>query len=272
MHLDGLVRLRPGKALLGGLLYHLEHVLGRSLFLERMGVVPGGTHHAVDRAHDESQLAAFGPASVKALAGPQPPLAAVPVDLVQLIRAVGMALGVKEHRRAEHGVGQRHLLAKQAFDEAELAALSIVFGQLQVYAAGHVAHVLIVVLGKARLCDPVCRKLVDGGKERLFRTRCERCAGCGLAFSRSRALRGALRCRGGVLRALERGEGAVEGNDLVVAQKLGGQVVIDGVIEQPGARVAVELRSENSIGLPERFDLAVAGERVCDADSAEQLV
>ena len=74
------------------------------------------------------------------------------------------------------------------------------------------------------------------------------------------------------LRVFERDKRAVELEGTAVFQKRCRQVVIDNVICQPNADVAVELGGKGAVGLPKRLDGPKAVLRVGATDTAEQLV
>ena len=74
------------------------------------------------------------------------------------------------------------------------------------------------------------------------------------------------------LRVSERDKRAVELEGAAVFQKRCRQVVIDNVICQPDADVAVELGGKGAVGLPKRLDGPKAVLRVGATDTAEQLV
>ena len=126
IHFNGAVSLRPGMTL-GHLAFdHLRYVFGNVAFLKGMGVLPGFTHGAVDRAHDRAEFGVSRPPATVLIAAPIAFLTAIAMYLVQLVVAIGVLLRVKENRRGEHRVGKRDVLAKQAFDKGELAMFGIV--------------------------------------------------------------------------------------------------------------------------------------------------
>lgn len=72
------------------------------------------------------------------------------------------------------------------------------------------------------------------------------------------------------LRVFERDKRVIELEGTAVFQKRCWQVVIDNVICQPNADVAIELGGKGAVGLPKRFDGPKAVLRVSATDTAER--
>ena len=183
-----------------------------------------------------------------------------------------MALGFEEHRRAEHGVREFELPAEQAFRKAVFALLVIVLAHADKDRTAHVAQRLGLRFVESASGEMIRRERIQGIEQPLFGNRVPGQGKGGGAFFTSPSLGVGKTGARQLLGARQRDEGPIEGERLVWFEQLGRQSVVDDVILQPCAGVAVDLGRESSVRSPEGFELLKSVHRVRDADSADELV
>ena len=219
----------------------MPEVFGELLLLERVRVAHGRPQRAVRGAHRLAQTGAARAVPVHALAGPQPVLAGEAVDPVQLVDGVRMALLGEEHGGREHGVGQGGHLPEHALHQPARLALGVVCAQPREDGAAHVAQPLGVLAEVARRPGPVGGQAVHGVEHALLEVGV---GGSRRGLPAPRAPGRVQAPEGLALGGRQRDQRAVESDGGVVVEQRRVEPVVDGVIVQPDAGEAVDLRRE----------------------------
>ncbi len=264
-----LVRSPPCEVLRNHALDHLREVLGVPVLLEGVGVVERIAELSVDGPENLAELGAPPAPVMKGRAGPEAVSALVAPGLAKVVDAVLMPSGGIEHRRGEHEVRHRLPRAEERLHEVLLAARVVVAHELPKDGTGDGPQVVGAVVVEARAGGAIGRELVEGGEELLV-----------VVWAGGKARGGAAPAMGGLGRpGQDVGLGVHERHDCVVVLRVGVgereplvERVVGGVVNEPGADVAVEARLKLAVCPPEGLDGAEPPLPGIDADAVQELV